>query len=166
MVLEGIAPSMPWREAPLRKRAKRFPRDLANSSASLRVGNAEGVLENSPGLPVRGLPWENAPPPQPRRWLWRGRVDDAVNVSSTHNAQALLATTSFRVGGAAPHTPGSPQTGNLGPFSRTPLAFPTRRPPSQKTSQPEDLPARRPPSQKTSRPEDPPKNCPNSMRRP
>ena len=45
-----------------------------------------------------------------------------------HNAQALLATTPFGVGGRAHETPGSPQTGNLGLFYRTPLVFPTRRP--------------------------------------
>jgi len=45
-----------------------------------------------------------------------------------HNAQALLATTPFGVGGRAHETPGSPQTGNLGLFSTTPLALHRGRP--------------------------------------
>jgi len=45
-----------------------------------------------------------------------------------HNAQALLATTPFGVGGRDQETPGSPQTGNLGLFSTTPLALLRERP--------------------------------------
>ena len=54
-------------------------------------------------------------------------MDNAVKVSSTHNAQTLLATTSFGVGAGAAKTPGSPQTGNLGQFSTTPLALLSRQ---------------------------------------
>ena len=40
----------------------------------------------------------------------------------------VLATTPFGVGGRAAKTPGSPQTGNLGLFSTTPLALLRGRP--------------------------------------
>jgi len=99
---------------------------LANASASL-AGNGNAVLQISPGLPVCGLPWENAPRPQPQRGLWRDKVDDAVKLSTRRHAQARLATTSFGVEGALPKTPGSPQTGNLGLICRTALPFPARR---------------------------------------
>jgi len=117
---------------------------VTNSSASLRVGNTNGVLQTSPGLPVCGLPWENGRRPQPQR----GCGEERGIVLSNYPLCTLRKPCSPKPPSGLGTPPPKPQVarngqgsrpfpfsppaplleGSLGLFSTTPLALASGRP--------------------------------------